>query len=78
MTKEQAVKNAQDAFITALDLGAEQDSLMESILLAVVEDRVQRRKWTEIEIEFLCRTSNRDFEKWLKDRQGKLQPAIQS
>jgi hypothetical protein len=78
MTKEQAVKNAQDAFIAALDLGAEQDSLMESILLAAVEDRAQREKWTEIELEFLRRTSNRDFEKWLKDRQGKLQPAIQS
>jgi hypothetical protein len=46
---------------------AEQDS----------EDLAQRKKWTEIEIEFLRKTSNRDFERWLKDRQGKSQPATQ-
>ncbi len=78
MTKERTVKDAQDAFIAALDAGAEQDLLMDSILRAVGEDRAERKKWTEIEIEFLRRISNRDFEKWLKDHQDKLQPVTQS
>jgi len=37
MTKEQAVKNAQEAFIAALDVGVEEDSLIDGIFEAVTE-----------------------------------------
>jgi hypothetical protein len=77
MTKEEAVKNAESAFIAALDAGAERSSLMNSISLAVAEDCAQRKNWTMLEIEFLRKTSNRDFDKWLRDRQGKLQRTTQ-
>jgi hypothetical protein len=40
------------------------------------KDVAQRAKWTEIEIEFLRKASNRDFQKWLNDRQGKSLPVV--
>ena len=47
------------------------------ILEPSLKDGVAER-WTKLELECLRKISNRDFQKWLKDRQDKSQQTNQS
>ena len=34
------------------------------------EEIEERKRWTEIELEFSRKLLNKDFEKWLKEKEG--------